>query len=119
MIKSLENRDYFLTLVIGIVLLLHSSLVTAETIKSWAQLAPMQQEALQPLATQWNTLSTKLQRHLLRATKQYPNLTPDKKKLFLTRLEKWSKLTPEQRERARQNYLKMKIYPPQKILLKP
>ena len=88
-----------------IALWLHLDFVLADTIKPWTQLTPIQQEALSPLASQWDNLPSRLQNHLLLSSKQYPKLTAEKKKRFLTRLEKWSKLTPEQREHARQKYL--------------
>ena len=94
--------------IIGIVLLLNCNFVFAKSIKPWNQLSPIQQEALSPLASQWDSLPNKLQSHLLFSSKQYPTLTLEKKKLFISRLQAWSKLTPEQRERARQKYLAIK-----------
>ena len=80
----------------------------AEPLKRWGHLTPLQQEALRPLATQWDDLPEKLQSHLLFSTKQYRELSPEKKNRFLSRLEKWSKLTPEQREHARQKYIALR-----------
>jgi len=97
-------RIRFSVLAICITLLLQSSLAVAAPYKSWTQLTPVQQEALQPLATQWDSLSTKLQKNLLHAAKRYPKLTPEQKQRFHNRLEKWSKLTPEQRKRAREKF---------------
>ena len=94
--------------IIGIVLLLNCNFVFAKSIKPWNQLSPIQQEALSPLASQWDSLPNKLQSHLLFSSKQYPTLTLEKKKLFISRLQAWSKLTPEQRERTRQKYLAIK-----------
>ena len=94
--------------IIGIVLLLNCNFVFAKSLKPWNQLSPIQQEALSPLASQWDSLPNKLQSHLLFSSKQYPTLTLEKKKLFISRLQAWSKLTPEQRERARQKYLAIK-----------
>jgi hypothetical protein len=72
--------------------------------KPWSALTPMQQEALAPIAQQWNAMPEKQQNRLLATTKRYPQLSPQQKQLFLTRLTDWSKLTQEQRNRAREKY---------------
>lgn len=99
------KANRLLVYVICTALLLQANLAAAEPYKSWAQLTPAQHEALQPLATQWDSLPRKLQKHLLVASNHYPQLAPQQKKLFQGRLETWSKLTPEQRERAREKFL--------------
>jgi hypothetical protein len=106
--NSLMKYSLVKAVIIGIVLWLNCNLVFAETLKPWNLLSPIQQEALSPLASQWDSLPSKLQNHLLLSCKQYPTLTLEKKKLFLSRLQAWSKLTPEQREHARQKYLAIK-----------
>lgn len=90
---------------ICLALLLQTNLAAAELYKSWNQLTQAQHEALQPLATQWDSLPAKLQKHLLVASNHYPQLDPNQKMLFQSRLETWSKLTPEQREHAREKFL--------------
>ncbi len=94
--------------VICIALLLQANPAAAEPYKPWARLSARQHEALQPLATQWDSLPSKLQKNLLIAANEYPQLTPARKKLFQSRLEKWAKLTPEQRQRAREKFLAFK-----------
>lgn len=93
---------------ICIALLLQVNPAAAEPYKSWPRLTAQQREALQPLATQWDSLPSKLQKNLLKAASHYPQLSTDKKKLFQSQLEKWSKLTPEQRQRAREKFLAFK-----------
>ena len=95
-------------------LLLHATLAMAETYRSWGQLTPVQQEALQPLSAQWDALPTKLQKNLLHAAERYPRLTPEQKHRFQSRVEKWSKLTPEQRKRAREKYMAFGKVSPEK-----
>jgi hypothetical protein len=95
---------HVLSFAICIALLLQSGLAGAAPFRPWAELSPMQREALQPLAGEWDTLPTKLQRHLLTASRHYPQLTPAQKQLFQSRLETWAKLTPEQRARAREKF---------------
>jgi len=90
---------------ICIALLLQANPAAAEPYRAWSRLTVAQHEALQPLATQWDTLPAKLQKNLLIAASHYPQLTPNRKKLFQSRLEKWAKLTPAQRQRAREKFL--------------
>lgn len=85
-------------------LLLQTGLALAEPYKPWNQLTQIQHEALQPLATQWDSLPPRLQKHLLHSASYYRQLTPDQKKRFQSRLVEWSKLTPEQRDHARENF---------------
>jgi hypothetical protein len=106
--RKLLKFGFLQSLILVMFLWIQIDSAYAEPVKQWFQLTPMQQEALSPLAAQWDGLPAKLQNHLLLSTKQYPELSPEKKKRFLSRLEKWSKLTPEQRERARQKYIALR-----------
>ena len=103
----------FMGYAICLVLLLQATLAAAEPFKPWAQLTPLQHEALQPLAAQWDALPAKLQRNLLTASNHYPQLTLEQKKRFQSRLEAWCKLTPEQRERAREKFIALKKTKPE------
>ena len=100
-------------LLLCITLLLQANLAVAAPHTSWVQLAPVQQEALLPLAAQWDSLPPKLQKNLLHAAKRYPKLTPEQKQRFHNRVEAWSKLTPEQRKRAREKYKAFSKVPPE------
>lgn len=106
-------RVRFSVLAICVGLLLQASLAVAVPYKSWTQLTPVQQEALQPLVTQWDSLPPKLQKNLLHAANRYPKLTLEQKQRFQNRLEKWSKLTPEQRKRAREKFSAFSKVPPE------
>ena len=114
MMNAMVKKIGFYCVAICLSLLLQINLATAEPYKQWVELTPLQQEALKPLATQWNGLPTKLQKNLLNTTKHYPKLTLDQKQRFQSRLENWSKLTPEQRERARNRYKVISKLPPEK-----
>lgn len=70
----------------------------------WAQLAPIQREALAPLSNEWNTLPEKQQQHFVNLAKRYPQLDATQKQRWHERLEQWSKLTPEQRKQAREKF---------------
>lgn len=107
------NISRFMGYAICLALLLQPTLAAAEPFKPWAQLTPMQHEALQPLAAQWDALPAKLQRNLLTASNHYPQLTLEQKKRFQSRLDAWCRLTPEQRERAREKFLAFKKAKPE------
>ena len=83
-------------------------------IQAWSTLTPKQQEALTPIALQWDTLPEKLQKRLLSTTKSFQTLSPEKKQLFHKRLIEWSTLTPAQRKRAREKYKAFKKVSPDK-----
>ena len=81
---------------------------------SWAELTPIQQEALAPLDKDWNTLANKQQQHFIKLSNHYAKLTPEKKERLHKQLVAWSKLTPEQRKRAREKYIAVSKAPPEK-----
>lgn len=74
------NIDRFIGYAVCLALLLQATLAAAEPFKPWAQLTPLQHEALQPLAARWDALPAKLQRNLLTASNHYPQLTLEQKK---------------------------------------
>ena len=82
--------------------------------KPWSTLTPMQQEALAPIAQQWDAMPDTQQFRLLATTKGYQKLTPAQKQIYLTKLTEWSKLTPEQRNRAREKYKAFSKVAPEK-----
>ena len=92
-----------------LMLVLNMASAAAEPFLTWQKLEPSPQIALKPLQSQWNTLPSKLQNHLLVASNGYAKLTPVQQQRFQVRLEKWSKLTPEQRKLAREKFLAYKM----------
>lgn len=60
--------------------------------------------ALAPMSQQWDGLSEEQQRSLLGVAKYFPDLTVTEKQRFLSRLESWGKLSPAQRQAARDKY---------------
>lgn len=80
--------------------------------KPWVNLTPIQQEALAPLAGDWDTIPEKQQRQFIRLAKRYPKLTAVQKQRMLERLNRWSKLTPEQRAQARDKFRAFSKVPP-------
>jgi len=70
----------------------------------WASLNADQQQALAPLAGEWDKLSKPHKTKWLGIAKRYPAMQPEEQQRVQTRMQKWTKLTPEQRWQAREQY---------------
>lgn len=77
----------------------------------WSELSPERQQALQPLAGQWNTLDNTRRKKWIVVADRYPSMKPDEQKRMQSRMADWARLTPEQRRVARENYQKSKSLP--------
>lgn len=71
---------------------------------SWNQLSSQQREALAPLAGQWATMPAENKRKWLDIADKYPQLSPEGKSRLQARMADFSRLTPEQRRTARENF---------------
>lgn len=81
---------------------------------AWAELTPGQQQTLQPLAAEWNTLDTSRRNKWIGIAKRYPAMTETEQKRVQTRMADWVKLTPDQRRVAREQFRKIGKLPPGK-----
>jgi len=70
----------------------------------WAALTADQQQALAPLAGEWNKLGLQHKTKWLGIAKRYPAMQPAEQKRVQGRMQRWAKLTPEQRWQAREQY---------------
>jgi hypothetical protein len=70
----------------------------------WASLNGNQQEALAPLAAEWDKLSKPHKAKWLGIAKRYPGMKPEEQKRVQARMQKWAKLSPQQRDQAREQY---------------
>jgi hypothetical protein len=71
---------------------------------AWATLNTEHQQALAPLAQEWDKLSKPHKTKWLGIAKRYPQMKPEEQKRVQTRMQRWAKLTPEQRDQAREQY---------------
>jgi len=72
---------------------------------AWSQLTPLQQQALAPLASSWNTgMSDAQKRKWLEISKNYSGLTPQAQAMLNSRMNEWVSLSPQQRAQARLNF---------------
>ena len=75
---------------------------------SWAELTPVQQQALKPLAVSWAEISEAQKRKWLELSKNYPALLPADQATLHSRMNEWVALSPRQRAEARLNFAKTK-----------
>lgn len=75
---------------------------------SWAELTPEQQQALAPLAADWNDIHESQKRKWLEVSKNYRAMTPAEKTKLNSRMREWVALSPQQRAQARLNFGKTK-----------
>ena len=72
---------------------------------TWAELTPLQQQALAPLASSWNTTMSEAQkRKWLALSKNYSFLAPEDQATLNSRMNEWVALSPQQRAQARLNF---------------
>lgn len=81
---------------------------------AWSDLTPEQQQTLQPLAGEWNSLDASRRSKWVGIAKRYPAMTETEQKRVQTRMADWVKLTPDQRREAREQYRKIGKLTPDK-----
>jgi hypothetical protein len=82
-----------------------SAVVKASTAKSkWNELTTVQQQALEPLAPHWSSLSEGQRNKWLAISKNFANLPDYEKSTMHSRMAEWATLTPQQRIQARLNF---------------
>lgn len=79
----------------------------------WAQLTPVQQSALRPLAAQWPTLDATSKDKWLNVASRYPQLSPQEQERMQERMTQWAKLPPKARGEARLRFQQTRQLPSQ------
>jgi len=74
----------------------------------WNELTPAQQQALAPLASEWNKLSGFRKHKWLVIGNRFASMKPAEQQRLQERMRAWAKLTPEQRRLARESYARSK-----------
>ncbi|EON13534.1 DUF3106 domain-containing protein [Pandoraea sp. SD6-2] len=80
----------------------------------WSKLTPSQQEALAPLAQDWNRMNERQRDKWIEIAKRFHTLSPEGRKRLHDRMADWVRLTPEQRKLARESYQNAKTLPPER-----
>ena len=75
---------------------------------AWNRLTPLQQQALKPLATSWQSISEAQRMKWLAISKNYLSLPPAEQLTMHGRMNEWVALSPAQRAEARLNFAKTK-----------
>jgi hypothetical protein len=81
---------------------------------SWVDLTPEQQQTLQPLAGEWDSMDSARRTKWIGIAKRYPAMSEVEQKRVQTRMSDWVKLTPDQRRVAREQFRKIGKLPPGK-----
>lgn len=84
------------------------AVTTAVAKPTWAELNPMQQQSLRPLAAAWGGISEAQKRKWLEVSKNYPNLSAADQAVMHSRMNEWVAMSPQQRAAARLNFAKTK-----------
>ena len=77
----------------------------------WRDLSAKQQQALQPLAADWDTLSEGHKRKWLTLSRNHAKLSPEEKATLRSRMTEWTALSRQQRDQARFNFAEVKQVP--------
>ena len=79
---------------------------------AWTDLNRSQQQALQPLAQRWNTLSDSQRRKWIALSLNFERLSAEEQAKLHSRMTDWAGLTVQQRTQARRNYTATKKIAP-------
>lgn len=80
----------------------------------WKDLKVEEQQALAPVAQDYDKLPDGARLNFYKAAQRYPKLTPVEKARFKSQITEWAKMHPEERKKAREKYKKYKELPPEK-----
>ena len=70
----------------------------------WKELSPPQQVALDPLKGEWDRMESVRKQKWLDIANRYSSMKPDEQLRMQERMRAWTRLTPEERRLARENY---------------
>jgi len=77
----------------------------------WRDLSTKQQQALQPLAAEWDALSEGHKRKWLTLSRNHAKLSPAERATLHSRMTEWTALSRQQRDQARFNFAEVKQVP--------
>jgi len=75
---------------------------------AWNELTPAQQQALAPLANEWNKMEPARREKWLAISAKYAAMSAPEQARLQERMRDWIKLTPVQRRAVRENYTRAK-----------
>lgn len=74
----------------------------------WTELSPAQQQALAPLAGEWNKMPASNKEKWLAIGNKFAGMSPAEQERVQNRMRDWAKLTPVQRRSVRESYTRAK-----------
>jgi hypothetical protein len=82
--------------------------------QSWSVLNEDQRLVLAPLEEDWSSLTTARQKKWVEVANRYPSMSDTDKSTLQSRMSEWAGLSTKQRQRARDNYLRILNISPEK-----
>lgn len=86
---------------------------TGNTAPTWQQLSAAQKLALKPLEQEWNRLDDTRRRKWISIADRYPGMTPQEQNRLHERMGEWVELSPIERQKARDQYNRLRTAPPE------
>ena len=74
----------------------------------WSELTPAQQQVLAPLERDWGELDTTRRKKWIAIADRYPTMKPAAQQRLQKRMQEWAKLTPAERQAARERYQRLR-----------
>ena len=87
------------------------SLMATPPQPAWSELSVPQKIILAPLSDDWDSLESYRQKKWLGIAERFASMSPLEQRRIQSQMQVWGKLTPEQRELARKNFLTAKQLP--------
>jgi len=83
----------------------------AEQGPRWSALTPAQRLALAPLQQDWHTIDASRKQKWLQVAGRMPSMSADERQRIGERMAEWARMTPQERGRARLQFLEAKQIP--------
>lgn len=90
------------------------SLIVSPPQPKWSELTVQQKTVLAPLSDDWDSLEYHRQKKWLGIASRFSSMTPKEQRRIQVQMQEWGKLTDEEREQARENYISAKQLPIEK-----
>jgi Protein of unknown function (DUF3106) len=72
--------------------------------QTFSELRPAEQSVLKPLAGEWDSFSATRKKKWREMAVRYPTLSPDEQQRITTRMQGWSRMSPDDRRAARDQF---------------
>jgi hypothetical protein len=94
-----------------LILLIYPAVANAQ---AWPELNDDQRLVLAPLEEDWSSLTITRQKKWVEVANRYPSMSDTDKSTLQSRMSEWAGLSTKQRQRARDNYLRILNISPEK-----